>query len=96
MILRKVILRILQRSVIWEQFEKKEKGGLYLIKAYIGPLRGSGKTSNQFARRQNEVNQDQILWLLVHSLTKKCSKNGQNLKKSQFLQNFGIFFDFFG
>ena len=91
MILRKVILRILQRSVIWEQFEKKEKGGLYLIKAYIGPLRGSGKTSNQFARRQNEVNQDQILWLLVHSLTKSAQKTVKISKKSIFAKFWHFF-----
>ena len=53
----------------------------------------SGKTSNQFARRKNKVKQDQILWVLVHSLTKNAQKRSKS-QKSQFLQNFGIFLTF--
>ena len=53
----------------------------------------SGKTSNQFARRKNKVKQDQILWVLVHSLTKNAQKRSKS-QKNQFLQSFSIFLTF--
>ena len=54
----------------------------------------SDKISNDFASGQNKVKQDQILWLLDHSLTKNGQKTVKISKKSIFAK-ISHFFDFF-